>query len=489
MAPITVTRSDVRLLPDPHRTIAKAYLIDEHGNHDGKTRSEELVERILALSPGVVEETLHEVRKGFSHRRSDLDGLLLQGFSTVAHLVPDPAGISDDLRRVIGSYFIHEYSIEGAALTNPSIVAAPDQSGVPTGAIRVIVSLRAVGEGHISSIEFRTGLIGPDGNIELDPAGTPTIGERRPPMFDKVAFQAKLDELGLGAELVDQAMGPLSDAFLMSDLEAALVDLDRREAFSTAAHHVTQAMHWLASSNYQLTFPASSDLSQRVLFPHGPSESHGMEDARLVRFTEPDGSIVYYATYTAFDGFSILPQLIETKDFLSFRIATLSGPAARNKGIALFPRRVGGRYAALARSDGQSNHFMVSDNVRFWSETERIQVPTQPWELMQIGNSGSPIETEAGWLVLTHGVGPMRRYVLGALLLDLDDPSRVIGHLREPLLAPDDTERDGYVPNVVYSCGSIVHGDRLVIAYGASDTSTNFASVSLDSLLGELTGG
>jgi predicted GH43/DUF377 family glycosyl hydrolase len=306
-------------------------------------------------------------------------------------------------------------------------------------------------------------------------------------MFDKALFAAKLDEMGAAADLVGQAMGPLSARFTMSDLDDALADLDRREGFSNAVQHVIQVMHWLATSNYEVSFAGSSDLSQRVLFPSGPSESRGMEDARMVRFTEPAGSVVYYATYTAFDGFSILPQLIETTDFLTFRIATLNGPAARNKGIALFPRRVGGRYAALARSDGESNYLMVSDNVRFWHEAERFQIPRHPWELMQIGNSGPPIETEAGWLVLTHGVGPMRQYVLGAVLLDLDDPSRVIGFLREPLLAPTDSERDGYVPNVVYSCGSLVHDDQLVIAYGASDTSARFASVSLDALLGELT--
>jgi predicted GH43/DUF377 family glycosyl hydrolase len=306
-------------------------------------------------------------------------------------------------------------------------------------------------------------------------------------MFDKALFAAKLDEIGAGAELIGQALGPLSDRFTMGDLEAALADLHRREGFSKLVQEVTQMMHWLASSNYELSFATSSDLSQRVLFPSGPTESHGMEDARFVRFTEPDGSVVYYATYTAFDGFTVLPQLIETSDFGVFRIATLNGPAARNKGIALFPRRVGGRYAALGRSDGESNYLMVSDHVRFWHEAERIQMPTQPWELMQLGNAGSPIETEAGWLVVTHGVGPMRRYVLGALLLDLDDPCRVIGDLKEPLLTPNESERDGYVPNVVYSCGSIVHDDQLVIAYGASDTSASFASLSLDALLGELT--
>ncbi|MDH3307326.1 MAG: glycoside hydrolase family 130 protein [Acidimicrobiia bacterium] len=487
MTPIDVTRSEVGLAPDPRRRIAKPYLPGDHGQRDGRSRAEELLERILALSPEEMENTLQGVRDGFSGRHADLDGILQEGFSAVAHLLPDPAGVSDEMRRVIGAYFMHEYSIEGAALTNPSIVPALDQSDAHPGTIRVIVSLRAVGEGHISSIEFRTGLIGPGGRIELETPGDPTIGSRRPPVFDRALFTNKLDEMGAATELVDRALGGLSDRFTMGDLEVALEDLGRQEGFSHAVQQVTQEMHWLASSNYELNFPESSKLSERVLFPSGPSESRGMEDARFVRFTESDGSVVYYATYTAYDGMSILPQLIETIDFQTFRIATLNGRAARNKGIALFPRRIDDRYAALSRSDGESNHFMVSDHVRFWHESQRIQRPRRPWELVQIGNAGSPIETEAGWLVVTHGVGPMRRYVLGAILLDIDDPSRVIGQLEDPLLEPDETERDGYVPNVVYSCGSIVHDGNLVIAYGASDTSTSFASMSLDSVLGGLT--
>jgi predicted GH43/DUF377 family glycosyl hydrolase len=246
-------------------------------------------------------------------------------------------------------------------------------------------------------------------------------------------------------------------------------------------------MHWLASSNYEVTFPPQSELSQRVLFPNGPSERRGMEDARFVRFVEPDESVLYYATYTAYDGFNILPQLIETVDFHRFRIATLNGPAAVNKGIAIFPRRIAGRYAALARCDGESNYLMRSDHIRFWHDAEQIQLPARPWELMQIGNAGAPIETDAGWLVVTHGVGPMRRYALGAILLDIDDPARVVGQLREPLLIPDEGEREGYVPNVVYSCGSLIHGDRLLVAYGASDTFATFATVEVDALLAELT--
>jgi predicted GH43/DUF377 family glycosyl hydrolase len=351
----------------------------------------------------------------------------------------------------------------------------------------VIVSLRAVGEGHISSIEFRTGLVGPDGEITIDAPRAPIAGSRRIPIFEKVIFAAKLEELGADATLVNQALDGLSDFFTMMDLEAALAALEDQSGSSHAVQHVTQVMHWLASSNYELAFPDASHVSQRVLFPNGPAESHGMEDARLVLFTEDDGSVRYYATYTAFDGFSVLPQLVETTDFCTFRMATLNGYAARNKGIALFPRRVSGQFAALARSDGESNYLMMSDHIRFWHDAQRVQLPTRPWELMQIGNSGSPIETEAGWLVLTHGVGPMRTYALGALLLDVDDPSHVIGHLAEPLLTPLDSERDGYVPNVVYSCGSLVHNGRLVIPYGASDTTTGFAHLSLDTLLEALT--
>jgi len=272
----------------------------------------------------------------------------------------------------------------------------------------------------------------------------------------------------------------------MADLDDALGDLARHEAASNAVQHVMQIMHWLASSNYKVAFPPESDLSQRVLFPNGPSESRGMEDARLTRFVATDGSIIYYAPYTAYDGFNILPQLIQTADFETFRIATLNGPGAANKGIAIFPRPIAGRYAALARTDGENNFLMLSDHIRFWHDAERIQVPTRPWELMQIGNAGPPLETGAGWLVLTHGVGPMRRYTLGAVLLDIDDPSRVIGHLRDPLLVPNEPERDGYVPNVVYSCGSIIHNNHLVIAYGASDTSTGFATVPVDALLSAL---
>jgi predicted GH43/DUF377 family glycosyl hydrolase len=249
---------------------------------------------------------------------------------------------------------------------------------------------------------------------------------------------------------------------------------------------VTRTIHWLASSNYESVFDIETSLSERILFPAGPTESHGLEDARFVRFVDDDGTVTYFATYTAYDGFQILPQLIETKDFVSFRTSTLNGRAAVNKGIALFPRKIDGEFVALGRLDGENNYVMRSDNVRFWHDSQTLQIPEQPWELTQLGNAGSPLETEAGWLVITHGVGPLRRYVLGAILLDLQDPTRVIGRLREPLLAPLDEERDGYVPNVVYSCGALIANDLLMLPFGYSDMGTGIATLRVDDLLSAL---
>jgi predicted GH43/DUF377 family glycosyl hydrolase len=487
MSSIPVARLPVRLAADAHRTITKPYLAVDDAPAEARTRIARLIRRILGLSPDEVTATLEELEARFGERHDDLDAIFERGFLAVAHAVPDPAGLPDEMRRLVGAYFMHEYSLEAAALTNPSIVAHPEQSGLQGGSLRVIVSLRSIGEGHLSSIEFRTGVIGRDGSIEIATPGAPMTGHRQSPMFDKAMFAAKLTEMGATSNLVVQILGELGNRFTMDDLDRALADLAEHEVSSNALHQVTQVMHWLASSNYELGFAHESDLSQRVLFPNAPTESRGMEDARMVRFLDTDGSVIYYATYTAYDGFNILPQLIETADFETFRIATLNGSAASNKGIAIFPRRIGGQYVALSRCDGENNYLMRSDHVRFWHDAEQIQIPARPWELMQIGNAGSPLETEAGWLVITHGVGPMRQYALGAILLDIDEPSRVIGRLRDPLLVPDTRERDGYVPNVVYSCGSLIHDSRLVIAYGASDTSSNFAAVPVDALLAELT--
>ncbi len=487
---IPVTRTPVRLRPDARRVVIKPFMPGAHIPANGHTRAQQVIDRILHLSEEDASATLTAARAQFEGRHPDLDGVLLRNYEAVAGLIEDTAALTQDRRLLIGAYFTHEYAIEAAALSNPSIVPAPDQSGLGPGQQRFVVSLRAIGEGHLSSVEFRSGVLDADGRIVVDaPSRHATIGERTEPLYHRHAFRVKLQELGVLNEISGLVLDPLSERFTLGDLEAAIADLHARGVDPAVAYETTRIIRWVAASNYSIEFDADSDISERVIFPSGPAESQGMEDARFVRFSHDDGTVLYYAIYTAFDGFQILPQLIETADFRRFRVNTLNGEAARNKGMALFPRLIDGRYAALSRQDNESNFLMYSDDVRTWRDPYLIQRPVSPWELMQLGNCGSPLETEAGWLVITHGVGPLRRYALGAILLDIDDPRRVIGHLDEPLLVPSEDERDGYVPNVVYSCGSMIHGGDLVIPYGFSDLGSGIAAIPLADILERLTQG
>jgi predicted GH43/DUF377 family glycosyl hydrolase len=349
------------------------------------------------------------------------------------------------------------------------------------------MSVRTVGEGHVSSIGFRTGVIDEQCQLTFDPVSRHVVtGTRRTPLYEKHLFGSKLAELGADRDVAQLVLDALPERFTFDDLERELTSLDATRLSPDAARETVKLVHLLASSNYVVTYPADSAISERVIFPGGPRETNGMEDARFVRFVHDDGSIIYYATYTAFDGLEILPQLIETEDFLSFRISTLNGACAQNKGMALFPRLIDGKYTMLSRFDQENSYLMRSENVRYWSDTRMLRAPMRPWELIQIGNCGSPIETPAGWLVLTHGVGPMRRYAIGALLLDLEDPSQVIAHLPDPLLEPEEDEREGYVPNVLYSCGGMVHRDTLVIPYAFSDAAIKVALVHVPDLLDSL---
>ena len=454
---------------------------------------EAVLERIMAMPEHDVAATLVAARDGFAARHRDLDALIERNFKTIAtrldHLELLTAPITLDRRRLIGAYFTHEYAIEAAALGNPSIVAAPDQSGLDPGEIRFVMSLRAIGEGHISSIEFRSGVVTADAGVQLD-AISPfaATADRRPRSYDKRFFTTKLDELEMLNEIVARVLARLEDRFTITELESAIDAVTDVGIEPSISRETTRVLHWLASSNYDTSFAASTDISERVLFPSGPTESHGMEDARFVRFVNDDGEVTYYATYTAFDGHQIMPQLLETADFIDFRVATLRGHAARNKGMAIFPRRIDGDYVALSRYDNLNNFVMRSSDIRVWRNATMIQGPERPWELMKLGNCGTPLETDVGWLVITHGVGPFRQYTLGAVLLDLDDPSQVIGHLNEPLLSPDDDERDGYMPNVVYSCGSMIHAEHLVLPYGYADVGARVATIRLDELLSRLTG-
>jgi predicted GH43/DUF377 family glycosyl hydrolase len=381
-----------------------------------------------------------------------------------------------------------EYSIEAAALFNPSIVPHPNQDNVPDGALRFIMSLRATGEGHVSSITFRTGLVLADGTVRFRPVSrfveqAKPVAER---LYHRHTLFLKLIEMGAYNEITGTILDRMPEESTYTGLCSVIDAVGASLADSELFQQTADKIRWLAQSNYHLEFPVDADTSEVVIFPVTENESRGIEDARFVRFVDDDDAVRYYGTYTAYNGFIILPQLLETPDFREFRIATLNGRFAQNKGMALFPRKIDGWYMMISRVDNENLYLMQSKNVRFWNDAEKLQEPTHPWEFIQIGNCGSPLETEAGWLLLTHGVGPMRRYCIGAALLDLDDPTRVIGHLKEPLLVPNEKEREGYVPNVVYSCGAIVHNGRLTMPYAMSDSATSIATVSLEELLHQL---
>jgi predicted GH43/DUF377 family glycosyl hydrolase len=487
---LDVERLPVTLASDIRRVITRFF------DPGGEARISSIVVRILALSGGQVDRLLEEVFEKFRARHGDIASVFDENYRAGMAMI----GISDDLshnrRLLIGSYLTAEYSIESAALFNPSIVAHHDQRKVPDGAVRFIMSLRATGEGHVSSIVFRSGTITADHQIQIDPCGRHTRPVRVVPdkLYEKSLFRRKLQDIGVHDGPVDLVLDRLADFFTSAQLDRALVDAraDRGCAVPAAdklpLEKSLQDIRWLAHSNYQLELPREAEASEVVIFPHTSNESHGIEDLRMVRFVNDDGSVVYYGTCTAFDGWRVLPQLIETRDFLQVGVHTINGACARNKGMALFPRRIGGHYAMCSRIDGENLYIMFSDIVHFWETAELLQTPRQPWEFVQIGNCGSPLETPEGWLLLTHGVGPMRTYCIGAMLLDLNDPLKVIGCLDEPLITPTEKERDGYVPNVAYSCGAMIHDGRLYLPFATSDMITRMAMVSLDSLLNRLIG-
>jgi len=479
-----VTRTGILIRPNNARVLYRPF------EPTLSQRAMKIISRVMELSEGHVEALLADVLSEFHGRHQRLRDFFRDRYAAVEpHLLTDRP-VSEPRRLLIGSFFTQEYALESAALFNPSIVWHPDQRGVPLGARRFVLSLRATGEGHVSSVGFRAGTVGRDGTIAVDhPTGfvtAPRVVANS--TYDKTLFLKKLVELGVADGFVDLVFGALDEQFTFGDLEASLAHTSRQ--------HRTRRREWepfasaimaLARANYEIECDPESDISERVIFPYSPAETNGIEDARFVRFVDDDGTTHYYATYTAFDGSVFLPQFVETDDFVRFRVSTLNGPEIANKGMALFPRRINGAYAMLSRQDGENIYLMESDMLHFWYSKTLILRPTHPWEFVQIGNCGSPIETPAGWLVLTHGVGPMRKYSIGAVLLDLADPTRVVGRLAEPLLSPNENERVGYVPNVVYACGAAVHDGLLVIPYSMSDYATSFATVPLADVLAALT--
>jgi predicted GH43/DUF377 family glycosyl hydrolase len=479
-------RHDIRLQPQSARVIIRPFIPS-----DG-IRVSSIIGRALALSEAEAAEELTTVLAGFDGRHFDIRGVLLRHYHMVSHQIEQGLSISHARKLLIGALFSGEYALESAALFNPSIVPHPDQAGVEGSSLRFVMSLRATGEGHISSIEFRSGVITKDGCITLDPVSRfVSAPEVMPdPRYFKSRFMAKLREMLEFGEHCTAVMGPLGESFTLSELRESIARVhEQPHQASARLNHVLDCVQWLATSNYELRFAPRVAISERIIFPVSPNESKGIEDARFVRFIEDDGSACYYATYTAYNGHTILPQLIETRDFVDFRISTLNGRAVQNKGMALFPRKVKGRYLMLSRQDDENLFLMRSDDLHHWEDPQLLMGPATMWESVKIGNCGSPLETPAGWLVITHGVGPMRRYCIGAALLDLHDPSQVIGRLPLPLIEPEDGEREGYVPNVVYSCGSLIHDGRLILPYAMNDKDTVVVSVSLELLLSRLSNG
>jgi predicted GH43/DUF377 family glycosyl hydrolase len=468
------------LVPDRSRVLMRPFrpTTDDISRH--------IVARVMALPEEEVPKLLNQVLGEFENRHEHVEKIFCARFEQVNIYLEPGAQPSPDRRMLIGAYFTHEYSPESAALFNPSIVPHPDQSGLPKGALRFVMSLRATGEGHISSITFRVGIVSAQHRITLTPPVPFVMEPERVPnaAYDKGLFAHKLEEAGVQNDFCRRVLDQLHEGFTLKELHAVLFASGLTEDTSDAtASRAARGILLLAESNYEVHFAPESKVSQRVLFPSAPSQSNGIEDARFVRFQNDDGSFNYFATYTAYDGKIVLPQLLETPDFVHFKFRTLNGPAVQNKGMALFPRKINGKFVMLSRQDDENILIMSSNHVHFWAEPKILLSPAQPWEFIKLGNCGSPIETESGWLVLSHGVGAMRRYCLGAFLLDLSDPTRVIKRLREPLLCPNESEREGYVPNVVYSCGSLLHGDEIIIPYAMSDSATSFASVHLDELL------
>jgi predicted GH43/DUF377 family glycosyl hydrolase len=475
-------RTNIVIKPDCSRVLFRPFTPSEE-------RITRIIARIVALPEETVEYQLAQVLAEFDERHQNLGGFFCKRFKQVQRYALTDQPVNQARQMLIGAYFSQEYSLEAAALFNPSMVWHPDQSGLPEGSHRFILSLRATGEGHISSITFRSGMVDAHHNITINqPTPFVTAPEIAPnPSYEKSLFEKKLYELGLSNDFTDGVMAELSESFTFTELEARIQYAMRQRRYNSSNQSTAQGILSLARSNCEVIYTPEQRLSERIIFPSTPAEIKGIEDARFVEFHHANGDITYYATYTAYDGAVILPQLLDTSDFLHFKISTLNGPAIQNKGLALFPRKINGLYAMLSRQDNENIFLMFSDQIHFWYTKEILLKPTFPWELLQIGNCGSPIETEAGWLVLSHGVGPMRKYAIGAFLLDLNDPGRVIGRLKEPLLSSNENEREGYVPNVVYSCGGLIHGRELIIPYAMSDYASSFATINLDDLLNELT--
>ena len=484
---VVVNRKDTIFLPDPSRIIARFLFTNNK-------RASEIIRSVIEMSQEDALVALKQTLRDYSMRHRNISKIFEKHFNKIAHLISgmkmDPSSIDYSKRILIGSYFTMEYSIESAAFFNPSIMEHPDQKEIGPGQLRIILSFRATGEGHISSIVFRTGVLDKECNLILEPTGKmlEEAEHIQRHVYQKESFAHKLDEmLGTGGIIPPGViLDKLNEEFTYRELCDCIEETRKTLHLAADKEILFNQITWLASSHYELEFSLDTNISERVIFPVSVSERNGIEDARFVKFRDDNGESKYYATYTAYDGNTILPKMLETTDFYHFKVSPLHGEISVDKGMALFPRKIKGKYVMLCRLDGYNNYIAFSDHLKIWREARLLQQPKFPWEFIQIGNGGSPIETEAGWLVITHGVGPMREYVLGASLFDIDHPEKEIGRLKNPLLIPNAKEREGYVPNVVYSCGSMVHNEHLIIPYAMSDYASTYATIHLKELLIEL---
>jgi predicted GH43/DUF377 family glycosyl hydrolase len=479
---ISVSRKSTKLYPNSRRVISRFFI-------NGSERAKSIIDKVNRMDDPKMEMFFSQILREFSKRHRNVTRIFERH---VTRLKPFFRELDIDFdkmdlhrRLLIGSYFTMEYAVESAAFFNPSMVEDMDQAGLEAGEKRVIISFRAVGEGHISSIVFRRAVIDARNEIHLQDAGKyidePEI--YRDSVYEKATFFQKAASIKLPSRIRDEIARDLAEEFDYEDLKQVIRRLQLQYADQVEIIQHLEKTLWLANSFYEINFSLDTDISDRVIFPHSDAENRGIEDARFVRFIGDDGEVTYYATYTAFDGVSIQPMLLETRDFYQFHIMPMYGAGAQNKNLALFPRKINGKYAMVSRIDGINNYVVFSDNLNVWENPVKLHEPKHPWSFVQVGNCGSPIETKDGWLLIMHGVGPMRQYSISACLLELDHPERDIYQLSEPLLVPLELEREGYVPNVVYSCGSLVHNGELIIPYGMSDYASAFASVPLQTLI------
>ena len=484
---IAIQRTDVKVYPDSKRVLSRFFF-------NGEERSKGVIERVLSIPEDQVLGMISPILQEFSKRHRNITKVFLRNADKISYIFKelnlDYEALDLYRKLLLGSYFTHEYSIESAAFFNPSIVEDPDQTELEQGEKRLIMSFRAVGEGHISSIIFRRATIGKEHQIVVLPAGN-YVDEAdiiKNATYKKELFFEKAALTNVDSRVLNDVGSKLNENFDYSSLRRIVQESQNLQEDDMHKLEYEKVL-WLSDSYHEIAFSLDTDISDRVIFPISEFERKGIEDARFVKFTEDDGRVIYYATYTAYDGSLIMPKLLQTHEFYNFQVRPLFGKGAQNKNLALFPRRINGQYVMMSRIDGWNNYIMYSKNLNVWDNPIMLSGPKYPWEFVQVGNCGSPIETEAGWLVITHGVGAMRRYCLGDSLLKLDDPSIEIGRLEEPLLVPNDNEREGYVPNVVYSCGSIIHNGKLVLPYGLSDYCSSFALVDMKELLDKLLSG